>query len=264
MIRSLIAGALGAVIASAIPAAAAEMVPHQARFSVEVPALAMLGEIRGTAELEFRRTCGEWVSSLTMEIQIPDPGGKGTERRFRSFAKSRQEVTEALDGRHYRFKLETANEGFLSVRAGQARLGEKGEKSEAVFELPMPSFRPLDENTLFPVSLTRAMVAAAEAGQRHVTSPYFDGTEENETVMFTIGDAVRAEKTVVKGDVDLLDRPGWDTTMSFSRRSSRQSLTQARYILLDNGITARMHVRGGEVDFIYKLEEIHRLPMPRC
>src|SRR5690606_32949655 len=85
---------------------------------------------------------------------------------------------EAADGSEFRFTRTEYTDGELTDRQeGTGRREKSGEIKvlrEGAEPLTMPS------ETLFPMAYNRELIEKAQAGQRVMSRPLFDGTEESE------------------------------------------------------------------------------------
>ncbi len=136
-----------------------------------------LSKVRGhsvtgaTGRLEFnvRNTCDAYTVSQKMTLLIRNQDGT------LSRTISDYDTWEAKDGRHFTFLLRQGNGTSMKVEdQGTAVMGPKGGK--VTYIVPKGRTESLPPGTLLPMAHTAAIIDAAEAGQRFIGPPLFDGT----------------------------------------------------------------------------------------
>lgn len=116
------------------------------------------------------KTCLGWSSHQRLDIQSV------TRQRGEEHLLSDYAAQESLDGRHLTFKSqETRNGKLLRVVSGEASLAPDG-SGVVQYRQPLAKTLPLPVGTLFPVTHTARILAAAASGGKELTTPLFDGT----------------------------------------------------------------------------------------
>ncbi|MCP1243564.1 DUF1849 family protein [Acetobacter lambici] len=116
------------------------------------------------------KTCLGWSSRQRLEIQSVTRK-QGEEHLLSDYA-----AQESLDGRHLTFKSqETRNGKLLRVVSGEASLAPDG-SGVVQYRQPLAKTLTLPAGTLFPVTHTASILAAAQKGEKELVTPLFDGT----------------------------------------------------------------------------------------
>ncbi|WP_338333447.1 EipB family protein [Acetobacter sp. LMG 32666] len=116
------------------------------------------------------KTCLGWSSRQRLDIQSVTRK-QGEEHLLSDYA-----AQESLDGRHLTFKSqETRNGKVLRVVSGEASLAPDG-SGVVQYRQPLAKTLKLPAGTLFPVTHTAAILAAAQKGEKELVTPLFDGT----------------------------------------------------------------------------------------
>ncbi|MFT8418839.1 MAG: cell envelope integrity EipB family protein [Acetobacter sp.] len=116
------------------------------------------------------KTCLGWSSHQRLDIQSVTRK-QGEEHLLSDYA-----AQESLDGRHLTFKSqETRNGKVLRIVSGEASLAPDG-SGVVQYRQPLAKTLPLPAGTLFPAAHTAHILAAAQKGEKDLTTPLFDGT----------------------------------------------------------------------------------------
>ena len=123
----------------------------------------------GRLEFDVRNTCDAYTVSQKMTLLIRNQDGT------LSRTSSDYETWEAKNGRRFTFLLRQGEGAKTEVQdQGTAVMGAKG--GEVTYLVPKGRTEKLPPDTLFPMAHTKAILEAAEAGNRYIDPPLFDGT----------------------------------------------------------------------------------------
>lgn len=176
---------LAAIPAGAAPAAASPVASPPASASGAVDLAAhhavyklTLGSGRGGVVAATGRmaydvidACSAWAVQQRLELEVANNDG--------TVSRSVSDYTtwESKDGRTLRFRLHETTDGQTTTDlAGEAHLDRPGGPGVADYTRPKAERIPLPAGTTFPMAQNRMIIAAAEAGQRVIAMPLFDGT----------------------------------------------------------------------------------------
>jgi len=127
----------------------------------------------GAMGYEVTDACTGWKVRQRLDLTLTNTEGQ-TVRMLSDYA-----TLESKDGTRLDFRMKQTTDGAVSAETeGQATLDRPGGPGVAHFTLPRPMQKPLPAGTLFPMAHTAAVIRAAEAGQRFLTLPVFDGTDD--------------------------------------------------------------------------------------
>ncbi len=127
----------------------------------------------GTMGYEVTDACTGWKVRQRLDLTLTNTEGQ-TVRMVSDYA-----TLEAKDGTRLEFQMKQTTDGAVSAETqGKATLDRPGGPGVAEFTLPRPMQKLLPAGTLFPMAHTAAVIRAAEAGQRFLTLPVFDGTDD--------------------------------------------------------------------------------------
>lgn len=164
---------------SPAPAAAqgpAEMLAHRALYTLSL-ASSKGGDVvaaRGTMGYEVTDACDGWAVRQRLRMTISNSDGQDIEMS------SDYATWEAKNGLRFRFHVRQMTDTALTSQTdGEASLAKPGGPGEARYTSPRDSTSALPAGTLFPMTHTAAIIAAARDKKRFLTLPLFDGTDEN-------------------------------------------------------------------------------------
>lgn len=171
--RTLLALAL---TLGAAPAFAADPVPLAAHRALYTLTLASargedVAAARGTMSYEVEDSCDGWATQQRLSMTITNRSGQDIEM-VTDYA-----TWERKDGLRMRFHMRQTTEQAVTEQVdGDATLEGPGGAGTVRYTVPEPKEVPLPPGTLFPTAHTAAIIAAAEAGQKFLNIPIFDGT----------------------------------------------------------------------------------------
>lgn len=169
----------GALVLLATQAPAAEpihLAAHHALYSLTLESARssdILGA-NGTMGYEVQDACDGWAVRQRLDMHIANSDGQTIEMV------SDYATWESKDGLRLRFHMrQTTDTAVTSQTDGDAKLQKAGGSGVAHYTTPKQADVSLPPGTLFPMAHTAALLAAAEAGQKYLNLPLFDGTDEN-------------------------------------------------------------------------------------
>jgi len=167
--------ALLAVLAAS-PAFAADRVPmaaHRAlyRLSLESVRGGDVSAARGTMAYEVTDACDGWATRQRLAMTITNRDGQDIEL-ISDYA-----TWESKDGLSMTFRMRQTTDTAVTEQAeGSAKLDGTGGPGTIHYTVPAERDVPMPAGTVFPMTHTEAIIAAAEAGKRFIALPIFDGT----------------------------------------------------------------------------------------
>ena len=257
-----------ALVASlALPAAAQELQPHRAVYSV-----AMLEKGKpgmgppGTYAFELKQTCDGYVINQRMRLEVES--GKGT-----VVSEQTSQMTESRDGRKLRFEHHSAADGKqTSLLRGDATLDDEG-IGQSLFSEPEGQSVALPKGTMFPNALTRATIQHAKAGDGGFDALFFYGEKVRppQSVNLVIGRVPKrlAEFKLPEGAESLGDnRARIYYRGAFFDPEPKGQTGEAAYemssLMLDNGIELYGTHEEGDGGIEYRITRLESLPKPTC
>ncbi len=171
-------GSLILLAALAAPAYALEPVAlagHEAFYTLTMDRSRQAGSdlvnASGSMAYEITDACDAWASRQRLTINTSNRDGQDIEMV------SDYVTWESKDGLSMRFRMrQTTETAVTEMVEGTATLERTGGPGTIEYTLPEPKVMPLPPGTLFPMMHTAAIIAAAEAGQKYMAVPLFDGT----------------------------------------------------------------------------------------
>jgi hypothetical protein len=182
ILSSLVVLLLAAMPAVAAPATAnpppiaagpVELAAHHAVYELTLGS-GRGGVVAATGRMTYDviDACSAWAVQQRLELAVADNDG--------TVSRSVSDYTtwESKDGRTLRYRLHETTDGQTSTDiAGEAHLDRPGGPGVAVYTKPKPARVALPAGTMFPMAQNRVIIAAAQAGQRVISMPLFDGTD---------------------------------------------------------------------------------------
>jgi hypothetical protein len=151
---------------------ARDMLAHRAAYRLTLARTREGGDIaqaRGAMLYEVLDACEGWATRQRFSLALTDRDGQEVETT------SDYSTFETKDGRQLRFTLTQTTGGAVSQRvAGEAELTPEG--GVVRYEQPQAKEERLPPGTMLPTAHTIAALNAAQAGQRLLVGPLFDGT----------------------------------------------------------------------------------------
>jgi EipB-like len=263
------AATLLALLLPAFSAAAVEVVPHRALYSMSLgSAKSNSGVVaaRGTMAYQWGETCDGWTieQRYRLRMQYADSGEIEISSNYVTW--------EAKDGLRYRFNERKLRNGEVEDEVrGEARLEGPGGRGVAEFTRPARSRLDLAAGTIFPTRHTIELIERAAAGEHFMARHVFDGTGGENAVEISAaiggeqagnGNGQRAGRV----ESPLLERPSWRVRLAFFPvgTNSEQPEYELGMRLHDNGVSRDMVLDYGDFEIKARLDEIEALPKPSC
>ncbi len=240
-------------------ALAADLAPHRAVYSLALDPQRS-GDVTsadGTMALEVLDTCDGWASRQRMQINVQSREGQAIS------IVTDYTTWESKDGLRLRYRLRNQTEGAVTQEIiGEARLDSAGGRGVATYTAPEEFTRPLPAGTLFPTAHTRALIAAAQRGQRILSAPLFDGTSEDGALNSTTTLLSSAPARAVALFPALSTLPSWRVSIAFfddgDDSGTPDSTMAMRYWA--NGVASEMKIDFGEFGLLGTMGELQILP----
>ena len=166
--------------AFAAPALAADPVPlaaHRAlyRLSMDSSRGSITGA-RGTMAYEITDVCDAWATRQRLSLTVTNTDGQDIEMV------SDYATLESKDGLSMSFRMRQTTETAVTEQVeGTAKLESTGGPGTINYAGAEPKTMEIPPGTLFPMSHTAAILAAADSGKRFLAVPLFDGTGDKGT-----------------------------------------------------------------------------------
>lgn len=262
-------GTCAAALAMLVPPATAtatdvRLQPHQAHYRLETTEVRMpsaTAALPGEFIVRLQKRCTDWVLLTQLSLGLEVSNGQILEIQSIGAAE------ESLDGRRMTFESELRmNNEVIEALKGTAELNEDGSGTVDV-TAPGPQTLPLPKGTIFSVSAFHETVKKILAGEKIVNYILFDGStpEPIRGTDVVVGPAKPME-TPPKGDVDLIDGPGWQVVTSFyglNDQDAQPLVTNTAHVYA-NGITTWISLDIGLAVTEGNLTSIQALPEPSC
>jgi hypothetical protein len=267
----LVSLALAAPVALsvALPAAAQDMAPHKAAYSVNTIENGKVGsDVIGTYAYEMKLTCEGYV--ITQRLRLDVEGGRG------SIASEQQsQMTENKDGRTLHFEHRSMLNGRqASLVKGEAIIDDKG-LGQAHFSQPENQSAALPAGTLFPIAIARATIEHYKAGDSGFDGLFFYGEKPQppQSVNVLIGKVPKrladikipeGAEALAKGHDRIYYRGGFFDAEA--KNKGERPAFEMSSLMLDNGIelwgTHEEGDNGGGIE--YRITRLEALPRPTC
>ena len=244
-----------------------ELKSHVASYSVSLADAASpsqeIVDVNGEMKLELREDCEGWTLEQTSDTVIYDNDGGAENIRWG------YTIWESNDGKTLRFSSFRKIEGELveNIR-GVAKWKPDG-TGEVAYVQPSPITLPLEPGTLFPIQYQKAVLKAAESGDRLFVAKVFEGssTEGAYEINTFIGGMHKAEQTLGGQDSIQAHVPYWPIKIAVYGKNSEAFGPdyETRQELFFNGVL-RNYTIDYSPEFQIKgtLERIEFLPKQEC
>jgi hypothetical protein len=262
-IRHALTALLAAALWAASPAAAQQVAPHRAAYSLSLgEARGEISKIDGALVIDWGEVCEGWTITQRMKFRMTgnESGDVDTDIVFSSF--------ESRDGRDYRFSLRTSRDGeVVEDLRGRASLDpDKGGKAE--FTMPENTTLELPPGTMFPTAHSILLLNLAAGGEHQVTRAVFDGATLDGAldVSAIIGNRNAPDAVLSARAPGIGDRPSWMVRMAYFDPTDKAGTPsyETSMRMLDNAVAAEYAFEYPEFSMRAKLERLDALPKPRC
>lgn len=255
--------ALGLLVAG--PAAAADIAPHRALYSISLSrasADAGVTGVSGTMSYQWGEACDGWTVEQRYRLKM------GYSESPDVTIASNFVTWESKDGLRYRFhQKETRGGAEDEETRGEAKLEGADKGGTVDFDKPSNKDVKLPAGVLFPSAHTIALIEKAQAGENFLSKQVFDGATAEAAVLVSavIGAKVEPDAELAKKS-PLLNRPGWRVRLAFfpADQKAEKPEYELGMVLLDNGISRDMVIDYGDYAIRAKLDDIEPLPKPGC
>ena len=176
--RSMVTRSLAALcLLLAAPLAAhadsAGLAAHQAAYALTLDSSQDGGVTAVTGEMAYEVTdaCDGWAVRQRLQMKVTNREGTDIDMV------SDYLTWESKDGTKLNFRMKQMTDTAVTEQVeGSATLEPNGGPGTIHYTMPSVKTTELPPGTLFPMAHTAAIIAGAEAGQKFITLPLFDGT----------------------------------------------------------------------------------------
>lgn len=240
---------------------------HRATYAMNlVSALPQSGivGVTGVFLVEQIPECKGVTLRQAVQLTLRVEGGAAVSTRFAAT------VWESDDAKSMTFS--TVNEvagDVVEAFTGTAALFGPGLSGRVDYTEPTAATMALPSSVLFPIALSRAVLAAAEAGTRLLDLIGFDGGGEDTltAVSVFIGAQFAAGEEIPLNGADLLaDQRSWHTRYAHYEIASQapEPIFEVGYRLFENGVITDLILDYGDFRVSGTLETIEDIPPPAC
>ena len=151
----------------------AKMAAHRATYALRLDSSAKDAVVAatGTMDYEVIDSCDGWATQQRLLMDVTNNDGQ-TVRMVSDYS-----TWEAKNGSKLRFRVRQTTDTAVTLQlAGEADFGPGG--GVIRYTEPKASTLKLAAGTLFPMAHTAHIMALAQAGQRFITLPLFDGSSD--------------------------------------------------------------------------------------
>lgn len=257
--------ALVALAAPGIARAAADLVPHEAFYTLHLKRASpgsTITDVSGAMYIDWVNSCEGWSSSQRLELRFYDASKPAVDidSRFASW--------ESRDGLSYRFSVESTRNGQPDKQlSGKASLQGAGLGGQAEFLGAKPVKFELPAGTLFPARHMIELIDRAAAGGKIVARTVFDGTSDDGPFLVN---AVIGPQKPAKADESILPKsvnlPYWPMRLAFFNpaKDEETPFYELSVDLMDNGIARSFVLDYGDLVIGAELDRIKLLKKPKC
>ena len=245
--------ALGAVSTSAL---SAELLSHRAAYRLSLGTGATpstLSSVSGTLVLEWRADCSGSTSQQRLGfIASPSEGPSFSyDVRFSGW--------ERAGGGEFRFAMRSFQDGHLADEVLGRASGVAGQGGEVRYDRPQGEQHELPDGVLFPTAHIEKLIAAAQAGEKVLTSAVFDGS----------GPFAVSRVTAVIGtgrDEGGGSHRSWPVSLAYFDPAATSDVPELEieFKLRDDGVLERVHMDYGDFALEAELAELTPLERLTC
>jgi hypothetical protein len=240
---------------------------HRATYAMNlVSALPQSGivDVTGVFLVEQIPECKGVTLHQAVQLTMRAEGGAAISTRFAATLWESDDATSMT--------FSTVNEvagDLVEAFTGTAALSGPRLGGAVEYTEPTASTLALPSGVLFPIALSRAVLAAAEAGTRLLDLIGFDGGGEDTltTVSVFIGAHFAAgEETPANGADLLADQRSWHTRYAHYAFASQaaEPIFEVGYRLFENGVITDLILDYGGFQVSGTLETLENIPAPIC
>ena len=256
----LAGSALSLVVAVSAAQAAPQLAAHTALYKLTMDH-AKSDEVvgaTGTMTYEVQDACEGWAVQQRLEMTITNRDGQDVQMV------SDYATWEAKNGTKLRFRMrQTTETAVTEVTSGEASLPKPGEAGEIHYVEPHEANMPLKAGTVFPMAHTAKLIAGAEAGEKFMAIPLFDGTSatggQNTSVIVT-----RWGSTEAAPFPPLAGLPNGRVHVAFFDHGSTTPDYEVGMRYWDNGVADDLRMDFGDFVMAGKLASFQLQPPHHC
>ena len=258
MARLLAVFALAA-LSLPLPALAADLAGHRAlyRLTLDPQSGSAVQSAEGTMAFEVLDACDGWAVRQRLALKMIASDGQAND------LVSEYATFESKDGLTLRYRLRQSSQGAVSSEiSGEATLERAGGPGIARYTLPTEDTRPLPPGTLFPMAHTMAALAAARRGERIMTAPLFDGTNDDGVQDSTTTILSAAPARPVDRFPALSALASWRMNVAFFAVASATGAPDYEVTLRywENGVADELRMNFGDFAVDGKMEKFELVP----
>ena len=246
------------------PVGAPGLLSHRAVYAMSQhmgTAISDIVGVKGRLEVTFETACDGWRMEQYIGFHL-----------YHTEAADLEHVAhlsgwESDNGTDFWFNtVSYQNRTLLEELSGVARLDAPGGSGQARFAKPAPEVRPLPAGTIFPARHLEELLAAARAGEEHLTRTVFDGSTMDSPYEITafIGKerapGGESLSKVISGE------RSWPFRLAYFKVAAIEPSPEFELsaILYENGVAGDMVYDYGDFAIDVKLRELEALPAPQC
>jgi hypothetical protein len=246
---------------------AASLVAHRAIYDLVLDAErpgTQVDKARGRIAFQFTGTSCEGYTIMLRQVTSLDTG-EGQE----TISDLRSESWENANSTNYRFKTQNfVNEQIRENVTGTVTRQKNGALSVRVTK-PKPASFTLPGKVYLPTQHTRAMLAAAERGERLLSANLFDGSPDGRKIYETLTVIGAAEAHDEKTPVPYPALAGlkrYPVTTSYfdTGRADRLPAYTLSFDLYENGVSSALRLNYGNFALKGLLRSVEFLPQKPC
>lgn len=242
--------------------------PHRAFYKLDLGRLtgasAIVG-IRGAMTSEWERGCDGWTATQKLSVIMERQEGTAVQSEVSA------SIFEAHDATRLRFTSRTTvdNETVEYVR-GRAERPSADAPGQARYTEPDGITIELPPGTLFPFQHTLVVIDAAISGAGRDFSPFFDGSQPDESPLdvnsLILGPAQSGSVGPGAGLGPLTKHRWWPVRLAFFAHgalSEEPEIEMTQY-LQENGVVRQFDFDYGEFTIIATLARVEPIAAPAC
>lgn len=269
--RRLQTSVIGVVVASAVAMPTAEaqggtpaLISHRAVYSLSKhrdSTASDIAGIKGRLEITFEVACDGWRMEQYIGFRLYHLEGGGLEHV------AHLSGWEASDGATYYFNSRSYQDReLLEELGGVARLDAPGTSGEARFAKPTKETRPLPAGTIFPARHLADLIAAAAAGEQHLTRIVFDGSTLDSPYEITAFIGKERASHPEPASEHVSEKRSWSFRLAYFQVEAVQPSPEFEIsaVLYENGVAGHMIYDYGDFSIDVELRELEALPVQEC
>jgi hypothetical protein len=256
---------LPALLATALPASATEILPHKAIYTLHNRE-AVGGDENLSADgmliFEWLDTCDGWQVNQRAKLRLSSEQGE-TDFEWR------QITWEAKDGHSYRYQSQEFQDGQKGdQRQGEVSLDDKG-APQLTMASPQRGQSALPADILLPTAHSLHLLKAAAAGDNYISAHVFDGTVSDSPMEIgaAIGPTMPQWQDQAKAFPALAHVPWRAVDLAFFMKGGdaegKPDFEQSMR-LYDNGVIGRMSFPFAGVDMVGDLAQLDVETNSKC